>query len=133
MIRTLFFFFFLFYSCHNNDRVVFYPNESSEMARLMRNMVNQLEDVKSKVKNNEDLYLMKLEFPLIHKSQPTDKMHIDSDLEWMSKSFDSVVNIYNTYPSIKSYNNIIQSCMNCHISYCNGPMGIINTLYFNKK
>jgi len=133
MIRILSFLFFIFSSCHNNDKVVFYPNQSSEMAQLMRSMVNQLEDIKSKVKNNEDLNQTKLYFSLIHKSQSTDNIQINSDLESMSKSFHSVVNDYNRYPSVKSYNNIIQSCMNCHASYCSGPMGIINTLYINKK
>ena len=45
------------------------PNDSSEMALLMRDMFERMEVIKDKIENNEDLSKEQLSFANIHSQQ----------------------------------------------------------------
>ena len=104
------------------------PNDTSEMALLMRDMYESLQIIKYKIENDEDLSEEQLLFATIHSKKATDSSFIKEGLVPMSVGYSSVINQFNNYPSKENYISIVNSCTNCHISMCPGPLERIDNL-----
>ena len=98
------------------------PNDTSEMALLMRDMFERMEVIKDKIENNEDLSKEQLSFASIHLQEATDSSFVKEGLFPMSEGYIRIINQFNNYPSKKNYKSIVNSCINCHISMCPGPL-----------
>ena len=125
----------LFFSgCINNNEdptIITDPNDTSEMALLMRDMFERLEVIKDKIENNENLSEEQLSFAIIHSQEATDSSFIKEGLVGMSESYSRIINQFNNYPSKENYKSIVNSCINCHISMCPGPLERIDNLILN--
>jgi hypothetical protein len=104
------------------------PNDTSEMALLMRDMFEKLEVIKDKIENNEDLSKEQLSFAAIHLQEVTDSSFIKEGLIPMSEGYIRIINQFNNHPTKENYKSIVNSCINCHISMCPGPLERIDNL-----
>lgn len=119
-------------SCKPSDshikKTIIDPNDASEMALLMRQMSNDLDVIKNKILNGQDIINDQLQFSQIHKMKTTDESFLSEGLTQMSKGFDFVVNNFNENPSRDNYNSIVNNCISCHKGMCPGPLSRINNL-----
>ena len=104
------------------------PNDTSEMAILMREMFAQLDVIKSKIDVGEDISHEQLQFVAIHKTETTDESFLTEGLTSMSIGFDLVVTSFNEDPSESNYKSIVNTCISCHQGMCPGPLERIDNL-----
>ena len=119
-------------SCIQQDKeikqAILDPNETSEMAILMREMFAQLDVIKSKIEAGEDISHEQLQFVAIHKTETTDESFLTEGLTSMSIGFDLVVTSFNEDPSESNYKSIVNTCISCHQGMCPGPLERIDNL-----
>ena len=123
-------------SCSNQNKkqqTIIDPNDSSEMALMMRDMFFKLNDVKSKIQLGQDISNEQLRFSIIHESEATDDSFLDNGLNLMSKAFEQKVRDFNNDPSIQNYTEIVNNCISCHQGMCPGPIQRIDNLILKKK
>ena len=111
-----------------NPIVIIDPNPTSEMARLMREMTIELDEIKIRLEKNETLENNLLDFALIHEAEVTDISFNKPHIMPMSKAFHYVVNEFNKEPNIINYNIVVNNCVSCHQLSCQGPLIKINKL-----
>jgi len=119
---------FLF-SCVNKG--IIDPNDASEMALNMRIMTKELEIAKYEIEKFEKFDNIAFDFKKIHNQKATDSTFYTESLKPMSESFYKTVENFNNFPNSENYNNIINSCVQCHNYICSGPLVKINKLYLN--
>lgn len=123
-------------ACQQTDKTktitVIDPNNTSEMALLMRDMFIRLEAIKQKIESGDDISSEQLDFELIHKQTPTDESFLKEGLESMSKAYAYSVQTFNEEPSSKSFSSIVNNCMSCHTMLCPGPLERIDNLILDK-
>ena len=119
-------------SCIQQDKeikqAILDPNETSEMAILMREMFAQLDVIKSKIETGEDISHEQLQFVAIHKTETTDESFLTEGLTSMSIGFDLIVTSFNEDPSESNYKSIVNTCISCHQGMCPGPLERIDNL-----
>ena len=116
----------LFVSCGKNKSQNF-PNEMSEMANTMREMVTQLVHARSDLKAGKTA---QLNFKSFHHNELTDESFNKPGLEGISQFLLTQSKTFDTNPTIESYNNVINACQSCHTYLCPGPLELINTLNY---
>jgi len=118
------------YSCSDKEKkqTIIDPNNTSEMALLMRDMFTHLETIKGKIENGESLSLEQLDFEIIHKQKATDESFLKEGLVPMSKEYSLVVKDFNENPTKNNYKSIVNTCISCHQSLCPGPLERIDNL-----
>ena len=124
------------FSCSNqnkNQQTIIDPNDSSEMALMMRDMFFKLNDIKSKIQSEQDISYEQLRFSIIHESEATDDSFLNNGLTLMSKAFEQKVLEFNNDPSIQNYTEIVNNCIGCHQGMCPGPIQRIDNLILEKK
>lgn len=109
-------------------KVVIDPNNTSEMALQMRDMYEQLADIKLKIEVGDSLSSEQLAFALIHELEATDESFRKQGLEAMSIAYASAVDQFNKNPDKKAYQTLINNCVSCHQSLCPGPLERIDNL-----
>jgi hypothetical protein len=119
-----------FSSCIDKEekKTITDPNNASEMALLMRDMFIQLEIIKEKIENGENISSEQLDFEIIHKQKATDESFLKEGLVPMSKGYSLVIEGFNKNPSKEKYKSIVNTCISCHISMCPGPLERIDNL-----
>ena len=124
--------FFLFQS-EKNQQTIIDPNDSSEMALMMRDMFFKLNDIKSKIQSGQDISYEQLRFSIIHETEATDNSFFNNGLTLMSKAFEQKVIDFNNYPSVQNYTEIVNNCISCHQGMCPGPLQRIDNLILEEK
>jgi hypothetical protein len=121
---------FFMFSCSDKEKkqTIIDPNNTSEMALLMRDMFTHLETIKGKIENGESLSLEQLDFEIIHKQKATDESFLKEGLVPMSKEYSLVVKDFNENPTKNNYKSIVNTCISCHQSLCPGPLERIDNL-----
>jgi hypothetical protein len=104
------------------------PNDTSEMALLMRDMFDEMQTIKTKIENNEDLSEEQLDFATIHLQEATDSSFIKEGLVPKSEGYDRIIEQFNNYPTKENYKSIVNTCISCHVSMCPGPLERIDNL-----
>lgn len=115
-------------SNNQSEKVLIDPNNTSEMALLMRDMFTQLDSVKLKLEFGHDLSNSKLNFALIHEQEATDESFRKEGLEGMSWAYSNAVYQFNDSPTLINYRTVVNSCVSCHQSLCPGPLERIDNL-----
>lgn len=111
-----------------SEKVVIDPNNTSEMALLMRDMFTQLNSVKLKLELGHDLSNSQLNFALIHEQKATDESFRKEGLEGMSWGYSNAVHQFNNSQTLTNYRTVVNSCVSCHQSLCPGPLERIDNL-----
>lgn len=108
------------------------PNGDSELALLMRKMFEDGEDIKALITNNEgnitEEYIQELE--RIHTATPTDADVKTPEFEAYTKLMIEEANVLFGSDSnrVQGFNNLVNRCINCHQSFCPGPIKRIKKL-----
>lgn len=109
-----------------------HPNEDSELALLMRKMYNDADSIKKLIVNEEGniskAYIDDLE--RIHTATPTDT---DVKTPEFTAYTDLMINeanaLFNDETNKKEgFNQLVNRCVECHQSFCPGPIKKINKL-----
>ncbi len=108
------------------------PNGDSELALLMRKMFEDGEDIKALITNNEgnitQEYIQELE--RIHTATPTDADVKTPEFEAYTKLMIEEANVLFSSDSnrVQGFNNLVNRCIDCHQSFCPGPIKRIKKL-----
>jgi lipopolysaccharide export LptBFGC system permease protein LptF len=111
------------------------PNKDSELTLVMRDIFDKTERIKKSLANNEQLptwysnYIDELK--KIHTATSTDTTIKES-------TFYAFIDLLNRNAielkqntNKENYNQLVNSCIKCHQSYCPGPIVKIKKLYLN--
>lgn len=107
------------------------PNGSSPLAMMMRDMLETGQKMRSEIMEGKAPSTMPAAYHDMTKTQPTEGM-IDNPavFEGFSKHFLATWDSLYT-PGINTttaFNSVVNSCINCHKSYCQGPIPAISKL-----
>jgi hypothetical protein len=104
----------------------------SELASLMRDMKVQSELIREAVISNDSLPIEVIEiWQKIHTAKPTEPSKSGPAFEGFSRHFIEQTVVLYSDSSIKksdAFNNIVNSCIQCHQEYCPGPIKTISKL-----
>ena len=124
-----------FFSCTNSqskNKSIKYPNKDSELALLMRDIVDDTENVKKQIKDNKEIKFF-VDFEKLYTAIPTDEeLRNDSRYNLYTELYiNSIQELLETQQNkTEFYNNMVQVCINCHNEVaCPGPVKRIRKLY----
>jgi hypothetical protein len=111
-----------------------YPNQDKPMALMMRQMADDAQKMKDKVEAGEQIDAN--EFPLIrfHLVEPTDPDVLQPQFYENARLFQQAHKAMMSVPANKQkemYTAYINQCINCHQTYCSGPLKRIRKLVLN--
>lgn len=110
------------------------PNGDSELALLMREMFDHSMEIKEQLEA-EGKFASIQRFDAMKTAEATEPEKAASDLyKAMADVYLSSVDITNEAPPshrAKSFNSMVDNCMNCHEQMCTGPMVKIKKLYIS--
>ena len=118
----------LVYSCQQSTKVQNYPNEMSEMALSMRNMVDKLKQAKKDIKHG---VLPNLSIEDFKNAHFTDSSFQKEGFNPMADALLLAAKNFDEYPSVDNYEIVVNTCRSCHEYMCPGPLEMINTLDLN--
>lgn len=109
-------------------------HKTSEMAELMRTMLEKNKQVKANIIAGNDIGAFSKEYVTIHSAILTDPSDRNASFETFSKMY--IKNMKNVFAVDKAaqknaYNTAIQSCIACHKTTCAGPIPRIKKLLIN--
>ncbi len=105
--------------------------KASEMAALMRAMVQEHRNIKKLIQKHKPIGDFNQNYLKLHTAQLTDYRDRDASFESFSKSFIVMhKQLYKTEPSKQKqvYNSIINLCISCHQTHCPGSIPKIKPL-----
>ncbi len=112
------------------------PNGDSELAIVMRTMMESGKTMKAEVEGNQPISKYPEEIKTITTAKQTDGMIEDRNV------FNGLANFYlATLDSMyipatdtkKQFNHVVKSCVDCHENYCHGPIPAIKKLYISAQ
>jgi len=108
--------------------------KTSEMAELMRTMLEKNKQVKANIIAGKDLGEFSKEYITIHSAVLTDPSDRNASFETFSNLY--IKNMKDVFTVDKTaqktaYNTAIQSCIACHKTTCAGPIPRIKKLLIN--
>jgi cytochrome c556 len=107
------------------------PNGDSELAVLMREMMNSASSMREMIKQGSVPQKFPEEFLKIHTARPTDSDTKKESFEGFANNY--ISNLQALYNSPKedlpkNYNAVVNACASCHSEHCPGPLKAINKL-----
>ena len=106
------------------------PNEVKPMALMMRTMANYCDSMKVKINAGE--LVDSVQFPLMPfwSAEPTDSSVLEDLFYNNAKDFAAAYRkmMSDTKNQRENYTAVINQCINCHNSYCSGPLRRIKKL-----
>jgi len=108
------------------------PNNAKPMALMMRALVKNTSEMREKLKAGETLETAK--YPLVRfwLVEPTDPDVLEpqffENARLFSESYKKLSAAHDNASQIKAYNAVSGMCINCHESYCSGPLKRIRKL-----
>jgi hypothetical protein len=104
------------------------PNGDSELAVLMRDFVDDLREVRTKLDAGMPLEPL---FPAHRKMRcawPTKPSERDERYDNLAKGYLGAVRLFDEKPGKATYNAIVQGCISCHSQSCGGPLDFIDSM-----
>lgn len=100
------------------------PNNPKPMALMMRLMAAHADSMRSKLLREEAIDSAEFPFLRFYLTEPTDPKVLEPQFFENARLFQQAYKSVFTHPQeqVKYYNNMINSCIHCHESYCNGPL-----------
>ena len=115
----------LVYSCQQSTKALNYPNEMSEMALSMRNMVDKLKHAKKDIELGVKPNLSIKDFKNAHF---TDSSFQKEGFNPMADQLLIAAKNFDQSPSEVNYEIVVNTCRSCHEYMCPGPLEMINSL-----
>mgnify|MGYP001183846319 FL=1 len=129
MKYLIYIYIFISIACNQNKKIN--PNGDSEMSLLMREMVISLDDIRSMIQDDKINKKVYFDFKKIHEAEVTDSSFLFDGFDLMSNNFSSLLDSLELNVNSKNYNNLIKSCLSCHILVCPGPISKIDKMFIN--
>lgn len=107
------------------------PNGDSELALLMRNMLQSAKSMKELVKEGKMPEKFPEEFLKIHTAKPTDSETKKASFDGFASNYINNLQTFYASPKeelTKNYNAVVNACVSCHLEHCPGPLTAINKL-----
>jgi len=117
-----------FWGCNPSPQAITDPNDTSEMALMMRQMYDDMLLLKKELEQGNTLDGKQVSFTPIHLHTPTDSSFIQPGFMDRSAAFSKAVHLFNTDPSEATYRTVVMGCVTCHQALCPGPLVRINNL-----
>lgn len=114
-----------------SQETVMDPNNAKPMALMMRQMAANADSMKAAILRNEQLDSTKYPFIRFYLVEPTDPSVLEPTFYENARLFQEAYQALFKHPNeqAKHFNLVIQKCVNCHESYCSGPLKRIRKLY----
>ena len=124
--KVLFLFLTFIYCCQSdqNCQQPVNPNGDSELALLMRQMADHAESEKRSLINGGTPGEYIHEFEKIATATPTDTKDLSPAYAGYAQLYIEALKAYHSAEKnevMNAYNNMIQTCINCHRDECPGP------------
>lgn len=117
-------------SC-SNETTIKDPNNAKPMALMMRQLAANADSMKAKLMRGEKVTYE--QYPLIrfHLAEPTDPNVLQPQFYENARLFQEAYQelFKHEKEQVKYHNLVINKCVNCHESYCSGPLKRIRKLY----
>ncbi|NUM50271.1 MAG: hypothetical protein HUU48_04065 [Flavobacteriales bacterium] len=130
--------FFVLLSCNSHkteencsSTPIINPNGDSELALLMRALYNAADSIKTQTAQNRPVDLEKLKALLtnLKTATPTDpNVHGEVFNGFAEKMSLQINNLKADSSFVVTFNNLVNSCVDCHNEFCPGPIKKINKL-----
>ena len=104
------------------------PNGDSELAVLMRRMVEQLKENRLRVKGGEAVEKMWPAHRTMRCAWPTNPKERNEGYDGRAQSYLATVRAFDEAPSREAYEAVVEGCIACHQVNCGGVIGFIETL-----
>jgi len=111
-----------------------YPNQDKPMALMMRQMADNAQKMKNKLEASEKIDAKDFPFIRFHLVEPTDPNVLQPQFYENARSFQEAHKALLNAPQVKQkemYTAYINQCINCHQTYCSGPLKRIKKLVLN--
>ncbi len=133
----------LFYACSENEEQIvsdckepvisdINPNGDSELALLMRQLYLDADSIKQLVVNGEGTISNEFiaELEQVHSAIPTDKTVKTPEFKAFNELLINQAKALqeNTENKVNNFNQLVNRCLDCHKSFCPGPMVKIKKL-----
>lgn len=111
------------------------PNDPKPMALMMRTMANNCDSMRLEINNGKTVDSIKYPLMPFWTAEPTDSANL---VELFYNNASEFEIAYRTLMSNKehqkeNYTAVINSCVNCHNSFCSGPLRRIKKLPLDYK
>lgn len=113
----------------NKDMVT--SNVDSELALLMRSIHEDAKAMRQVIQQKENNLQPNSEFDFILIATPTKENVQGPEFEAMARYYLQKNEIMINDPDQFTYNEMVESCVACHQSFCPGPIKTIKKLYIN--
>jgi len=120
-------------SCESSSSTK-YPNQDKPMALMMRQMADNAQKMKDKVEAGEKIDANEFPFIRFHLVEPTDPNILQPQFYENARLFQQAHKALMSAPANKQkemYTAYINQCINCHQTYCSGPLKRIRKLVLN--
>ena len=104
------------------------PNGDSELAVLMRRMVEQLKENRLRVKGGESIERMWPAHRTMRCAWPTNPDERNEGYDGRAQSYLATVRAFDEAPSQATYNGVVNGCIACHQVNCGGVIDFLETL-----
>lgn len=111
-----------------------YPNQDKPMALMMRQMADNAQKMKNKLEADEKIDAAEFPFIRFHLVEPTDPNVLQPQFYENARTFQEAHKALVNAPQAKQkemYTAYINQCINCHQTYCSGPLKRIRKLVLN--
>ncbi|GEM_PF-1351469 len=104
------------------------PNGDSELAVLMRRMVEDLQDNRLRIRNGESAQRLWPAHRTMRCAWPTNPKERNEGYDGRAQSYLAVVRAFDEAPSQDTYNAVVNGCIACHQINCGGVIDFLETL-----
>lgn len=117
------------------DVTVDNPNIDSELTLLMRKMYDEADLIKEKIKsgsgNITDAFIAELEY--VHKALPSDPKLSNPTFTAFNELIIAEAKTLQSMDKnrVEGFNNLVNRCIDCHKTFCPGPIPRIKKLKIN--
>jgi hypothetical protein len=123
----------LLYTCdaEKKDKQITASTEDSELALLMRSIHEDAKAIRQVIKQKQDGHDPLSDFDFILAATPTKDNVQGPEFEAMARYYlQKNAQLLEDLDQV-SYNEMVESCVACHQSFCPGPIKTIQKLYIN--
>lgn len=133
ILRMFILFTIIFTSCQSDSdkKATKYPNESSELAQLMRDLADEMASAKKDLNQGKRINLS--DYSAMKTAEATKpEVPKTSTYQQMTDGFLAQVQAYNESEdqSKVGFNSLVNTCIACHENLCPGPIVRIEKLLF---
>jgi hypothetical protein len=123
--------FLLHLDTDRQEREAIFISQDSELALLMREMHEEAKAMKMLIQSNDQNAFLVIDNQFILEATPTKDNVKGDQFEAMARYYLQKSDSLTAFPDKSTYNDMVESCIACHQSFCPGPIKTIKKLTIN--